>query len=102
MPLTSIKLDWNGTERRLQFITEQHETGLYVAVQACNEEWKPVTPPTETTDVRTEEVYHRELRLEASKQGNFVPQYSTNPEWNPGYIEAQDAEIVPPTEHEQL
>lgn len=87
MALTSIEMNWkDGSVRRLQFYTEQHETGLYVAVQICNENWKPVGEAAETTDTREESVYHKELRETATEKGEFVAQYSTNPEWNPGYV----------------
>lgn len=87
MALTSIEMNWkDGTTRRLQFYTEQHDTGLYVAVQICNEDWKPLGDPAQTTDIREESVYHKELRAAASESKQFVAQYSTNPEWNPGYV----------------
>lgn len=88
MPVTSIEIkDKQGISRKLQFITEQYETGLYVAVYTCDKDWIPRGTPSQTTDVRTEEVYHRELREKAFETGDLVPQYCTNPEWTPGYIE---------------
>lgn len=87
MALTSIKTKWKDEkEVRLQFLTIPAEKGLYVAVHTCNEEWKPVGPPSESVDERTEEQYHKDLRKESSEKGEYVKEYSTNPEWNPGYI----------------
>lgn len=84
MALTSIHIKWKDTDQYLQFITEQFPTGLYVRVQSCNEKWVPVGSASETTDDRKEEFFHRALRLESQARGTFVPQYSTDPEWNPG------------------
>jgi hypothetical protein len=92
MALTSLEIDQKGTIHRLQFITEQHPTGLYVAVQSCTEKWIPIGAPSETTDIRDEETYHRELRIESIAHGTYVPQYSTDPQWNPG-AKAEDYEI---------
>lgn len=88
MATTSVRMPWrDGTVRNLQFVTEQFETGLYVAVHICDQNWVYIDKwPGQTTDPRTEEEYHRELRSSSSQQGHFVPQYSTDPEWNPGYL----------------
>jgi hypothetical protein len=91
MPVTSLEiLQSDGSAKRLQFITEQHETGLFVGVRQCDEDWNPFGEPAETVDHRLEEVYHKELRAAAKEKNQFVAQYSTNPEWNPGYIPQED------------
>ena len=90
MALTSLKITWKDTEQYLQFMTEQFPTGLYVKVQTCNEKWIPVGEASETTDDREEEFFHRALRMESVARGTYVPQYSTNPEWNPGYSGSDD------------
>jgi hypothetical protein len=92
MALTSLEMEQNGKMHRLQFMTEQHPTGLYVAVQSCTDKWIPIGPPSETTDIRDEETYHRELRIDSVKHGTYVPQYSTDPQWNPG-ADPKDYEI---------
>lgn len=91
MPVTSIQMeDKHGVVRRLQFITEQHPTGLYVGVYACNEEWVPQGPPSQTTDERPEEVYHKQLRAQADSNGHLVREYTTDPDWNPEYKPESD------------
>lgn len=93
MAVTSVTVPWkDGTKRNLQFITQQFPTGLFVGVQICNEDWKPFGEPAETTDIRSEEEYHKSLRAEAHAKGQFVAQYSTNPEWHPGYVEPKEEE----------
>jgi hypothetical protein len=37
-----------------------------------------------------EETYHKELRKQASEKGHFVPEESTDYEWNPGYNPEND------------
>lgn len=81
MALTSLKLN---EKDRLQFITDQLEEGLKVMVYTCDENWKPQGEPAISGDKRTEEVFHRELRQAALEKGHYVPEHSTDPDWNPG------------------
>lgn len=93
MSITSVEIpQQDGSKKRLQFYTEQHPTRLFVGVRQCDQEWIPFGEPAETTDPRSEETYHKELRKAAVEKGQFVAQYSTNPEWNPGYTPPEDGD----------
>jgi len=88
MAVTSLQIEHDGLINRLQFITDQHDVGLHVGVYTCNENWVPTGDPALEGDKRSEEVFHRELRIKSIEKGHFVPEKSTNPEWTPGYIES--------------
>lgn len=91
MPVTSVEiLQKDGSKSKLQFWTQQFPTGIFVGVRKCDDDWNPVGEPAETTDPREESAYHKELRQAAHEKGQFVAQFSTNPEWNPGYKEPED------------
>lgn len=84
MPVTSIRIPQeDGSFRNLQFYTTDVPEGTFVGVRLCNDEWIPSGDPAETLDERSEEEYHTALRAAAHEKGQFVSQYSTDPEWNP-------------------
>lgn len=90
MPVTAVKTkDKQGKELRVQFMTVPHkEGGIYLDIYKCTEEWIPFGTPEKKylPENVSEEAYHKALREEASKAAEFEPGYSSNPEWNPGYV----------------
>lgn len=96
MPCTAIKIEKNdGTVFRLKFLTIGNPTHTDVDVYRCNDDFIPIGEPESGMDERDEETYHKELRIKASEKGQFVPEQSTDPNWNPGYVEpAEDEDPV--------
>jgi hypothetical protein len=83
MATTAIKVVKEGHAVRSKFMTVDTGSHLDLDVYHCDEEFKPIGNPRQGVDVRSEEEYHRELRKEAHSRGQFVPEESTDPEWNP-------------------
>lgn len=94
MPVTAIKTDSD----RLKFMTiimepvvseDGKTTKNFISIELirCDEDFMPVGMGSKSIDGRDEETYHKELRLAATIQGQFVPEESTDPQWNPGYEE---------------
>lgn len=83
MAITAIKVDRDGNVNRLKFMTVQTPDHLDVDIFQCDEDFKPTGNPAEGMDLKLEEDYHRQLRIEAIHRNQFVPEESTNPEWNP-------------------
>lgn len=96
MPVTALNLPdpKGGGHKKVKFITDDSVPYLLVNIYQCDEDWIPQGKPTEGTHTDDEEAYHRLLRIEASKREHYVKEQSTNPEWNPDYIEST-AEVVP-------
>ena len=84
MALTSLKI---SEESRLQFITDSLENFTRVLVYTCNEDWEPQGEPAISADKRDEETFHKNLRKEAKEKDHYIPERSTNPEWNPDFKE---------------
>jgi len=94
MPVTAVKTKSKDREElRLQFMTIQHEDGLAIDIYKCDNEWIPIGAPDKIfqEDV-DEEKYHKALRDTSDQHGEFQKAYSSNPEWNPGYDAAAEAE----------
>lgn len=90
MATTALKITKNGQEQRLLFMTVPRGDGrgLDVDVFKATAEFMPEgTPSLGVSEMVDEEAYHKALRDNAFKEGHFVPEFSTNPEWNPGYVE---------------
>jgi hypothetical protein len=86
MALTSLKIEKDGMINYLQFATDQLEDDiLRILLYVCNPDWEPLGDPQISGDRRTEEDFHIQLRLSATEKGHYVPEYSTDPQWNPGY-----------------
>ncbi len=91
MPATSLKINNDGAEYRLMFITQQYgENDFTVNIYRCNEEHVPMGEPITKNLLGKEEDYHKNLRQESNEKGHFLPGHSTDPEWNPGYVESQE------------
>lgn len=90
MPCTSLRLPDQkrpGKFINVKFITQDFDINLSVDIYQCDNEWTPSGKPTQGTHIDDEKTYHINLRSEADKRGHFVKEQSTDPHWNPGYIE---------------
>ena len=84
MPTTAILIKGKDEkETRLKFMTLFRDGFLDIEVHLCDEEFIPFGNTSRSMDKITDEEYHKKLRKEASDKGHFVPEESTNPEWNP-------------------
>lgn len=90
MPVTALKIG----EVKIKFMTmptqyvqkeDEYKDFLKVEVCVCNDEFIPIGTPSVSIHEDSEDVFHRNLRLESSKFDHFVKEESTNPEWNPDY-----------------
>lgn len=92
MPVTSIETTWkDGSKRKMQFVTiPVSEKLIQVSVYSCDTNWVSLDDPAVTWDERNEETYHRQLREQADAKGELVRQYTTDPEWTPGYTPSTD------------
>jgi len=100
MPVTALLLPeprkTDGSTKKVKFITQDFAVNLSVDVYTCDENWIPKGEPMQGTHTDDEEKFHRELREEASKRGHFVPEQSTDPEWNPGYVAPEEPQNMAP------
>ena len=88
MSCTALKLESkDGLIRRLKFMTVSNPGHIDLDIFNCNEEFIPIGEPVEGYHEMDEETYHKKLRKDASEKGQFVPEESTDHNWNPGYIE---------------
>ena len=82
MPVTALKINKEGIAHRLKFITQPQEKYTELLVYACDENFQPIGQPEHNASELAEEHYHRDLRKASKEKGHFVPEESTNPEWN--------------------
>jgi hypothetical protein len=82
MPCTALQIEKEGKINRLKFITQQQPGFLELLVYLCDEDFKPVGNPEHSAHELSEEHYHRDLRKASKEKGHYVPEESTNPEWN--------------------
>lgn len=94
MPCTALKLNKEGVEYKIKFITQQQPTYLEILVYYCDDKFIPIGIPEHNASEKLEEDYHKELRQESSKKGDFVKEQSTNIEWNPDYIKPIENEAI--------
>jgi len=71
----------------MKFMTVWNPPQTDVDLYHCKDDFEPVGDPMMTALLVEEEAYHKKLRLEASEKGHFIPEESTDPQWNPGYVE---------------
>jgi hypothetical protein len=92
MPVTAIKIG----EQRLKFMTAGSEiikskdgktekAFLNIHLRVCDAEFIPVGPGSISVHEDDEETYHRNLRIQAKEKGHYVPEESTDEQWNPDY-----------------
>lgn len=103
MPTTALKVG----EQRIKFITmgselikskdgTREKSFLNIELRICDEDFIPVGPGSISVHEDDEETYHRNLRAQAHEKGHFVPEESTDHEWNPGYDPANEEVIEEP------
>jgi hypothetical protein len=86
MARTTIKTQQEGKEHILIFMTvPRAEGGVDVDIFLGDSDYIPVGKPSFGTDPRPEEEYHKALRIDAAARNEFIPEQSTNYEWNPDY-----------------
>lgn len=84
MPTTALIIN----NQKLMFMTVPKENGTVdVDIFICDENFEPTGTPSIGYCDKDEETYHKELRKEAHSREQFVPEYSTDPQWSPGYVE---------------
>lgn len=96
MACTGLELpqqEGQGTNR-LKVITETNGEALIVSYFACDGEFIPFGAPEIVVSEKSEAEFHLELRSEADKKGHLVRHESTDPQWNPGHVEPDDAVIL--------
>lgn len=54
------------------FITQQYETGLYVAIYRCDEKGNTAGTPNQSVAKGTEEKFHKKLRQKAVRNNDSV------------------------------
>ena len=97
MAVTALKIG----DTRIKFMTVPGEpitsedgtstkSFLQVELYTCDEEFIPQGMASRSIHEHDEETYHKELRKQASEKGHFVPEESTDYEWNPGYNPEND------------
>ena len=104
MAVTALKVG----ENRIKFMTlpeelvtskdgETQKKFLTVDLRACDEDFIPSGIGSYSVHEDDEETYHRKLRIAATEKGHFVPEQSTDHEWNPGYKPEDDVEHLDTT-----
>lgn len=92
MPTTALKID--GINMLFMTVTRP-DGNCDVDVYLADQNFVVSGKPSLSVVPMTEEAYHKDLRRLASEQGHFMKDYSTNPEWNPGYLPpVEDAKII--------
>lgn len=83
MPVTALKIiNKDGVTNHIMMMTAPTPAGVDIDIQLTDAEFMPVGKPSLSAMAKDEEEYHRELRTASHEKGHFVPEYSTNPEWN--------------------
>lgn len=96
MACTALKITKeDGTVNRIKMMTVPYPGYVDVDVFNCNEEFIPIGEPMMSQVEMDESEYHKKLRSEASEKGHYVPEESTDPHWNPGYVEPPYEESPP-------
>jgi len=100
MPVTALLLPdpkkGEGVFKKIKFITQDFAVNLSVDIYPCDDNWVPYGQPTQGTHTDDEEKYHKDLRSETAKRGHFIPEQSTDPEWNPGYVAPEEPQNMAP------
>lgn len=91
MACTALKITKDdGTVQRIKIMTVQIPDLIDVDIFNCTEGFIPVGEPLMSQVEGVESEYHTKLRADASEKGHYVPEESTDPQWNPGYVEPPD------------
>jgi len=100
MPQTSLKIK----DKYLVIRTDIEEGKVIVKCYNSDEHFNyDINKPDRVDEdlVHTEEQIHKDLRAMAEENGHLVRQYSTDPQWNPGYIDNTE-ELTKTEENEKL
>ena len=92
MAATALKIESNGRVVHLLVLSipgEDENLDLAIHNTASDYEVIPNLTPEYGVSAKNEENYHKDLRKDAHLEGHFVPEFSTNPEWNPGVEEKE-------------
>jgi hypothetical protein len=88
MACTALKITkQDGTIVRIKMMTVWNPPQTDVDLYHCNDDFMPIGNAMMSASPMDEEVYHKELRIQATAKGQFIPEESTDPEWSPGYVE---------------
>ena len=91
MPATTLWITDEVRDIKMMFITQSfEESEITVNIYKCDDDFIPRGEPVTRELHGSEEDYHKNLRKDAFEKGHFVSGHSTNPEWNPGYVEPAD------------
>ncbi len=63
---------------------------LTIELRICDEDFIPVGMSSMSVHEGDEESYHKALRIASKEKGHFVPEESTDYEWNPDYKPEED------------
>lgn len=84
----------DGSVKRLLFMTVQKlKGGVDVDLFLANTEFMPIGTASLGVSELNEVEYHVNLRKQASEKGQFVPDFSTDPELNPDYKNEETGSI---------
>lgn len=91
MAATALKIERSGKISHFLMATLPGETGTDLAFHTTDDKYEinPNLEPKYGVSEKSEDQYHKDLRIDAKKAGEFVPEFSTNPEWNP--VEEEEA-----------
>ncbi len=78
MSLTSLCI--NG--KNVVVITTPMEKVILAQLYEADDTYKPTGNPHYSVDERSEEEYHKALRKDAKEREQYIPSFSTNPEWD--------------------
>ena len=92
MATTALEITREDKVTRLLFMTVDNGDGIiHVDIFLADDEFMPVgTPSLGVSEHPNEEAYHKSLREQAHERDQFRPEFSTNPEWSPGYVEPEE------------
>ncbi len=94
MATTALQIEEeNGSIKRLLFMTVPTPTGVDVDIFMADEEFTPVGSVSLGISELNEVDYHTSLRQQASEKGQFIPDFSTDPQLNPGYKNEEEGSI---------
>jgi len=90
MAVTALKIG----KYRMKFMTlpekliksndgETEKLFFTVDLRVCDEDFIPTGKGSFSINEGTEEDYHKTLRKAAQEEGHYIPEESTDPEWNP-------------------
>jgi hypothetical protein len=85
MAATALKIKQGDKTYHFLMVTIPGEKGTDLAFHTTNDKYEidSKVEPQYGVNAKDEDQYHKDLRVDAEKAGEFIPEFSTNPEWNP-------------------